>query len=575
MTEAPNGGEGSRRSPSSGRDRVVLAALIAMVVIPVLGAGVRMAHSGWYPTFDDAVIANRGYDVLTRHTPLVGQFSLAGATGPSTHSLGPMLFWYNALSARGPAWGIPLFASVVNAVCFGLVIWLARRRGGLGVAAVTALGCLALVRSLGPVTMVEIWNPWIGLVPLILLIFLVWSIIDGDRFLLPAAVFVGSFTLQGHLSVMFPSLFLLVLAVLWGWGPSVVRRRWPEFAWKPMVAAVVVGIVCWAIPVYQQLTGDPGNLTLLIRSGGEPGGRGGQVAVRATLWRTLGMPPTFAQGEPDPLHFASISFFPAGWPQTVQTVAVFALLIWLFVLAVRRGDHVVVTLLAVGGALIAGMVATAYTIPLDRGLVAGYTFRWFTIASFVVWLGVGLAIARLLVLPAWRTRPGAPPVSTDDQAEPAAASGWPMSTGLVGAIVAGALVLGVAALALPWKDQFDFSYRPGRELGQAIVGATEPGGTYLVGRSGRWDLGFTPVLARELRRHGRHPVAMGTRIEALGPFYAPTGRRCDGIVLIQEPGDVPTPGARRIATIEVPDGGYLPKAMILSMVPDEAPGGSC
>jgi len=330
--------------------------------------------------------------------------------------------------------------------------------------------------------------------------------------------------------------------------------------------------------VYQQLTGDPGNLTLLARSGGEPGGRGGMVAVRATLWRTLGMPPTFAQGEPDPLHFASISFFPAGWPQTVQTLAVFALLIWLFVVAVRRRDHLVVTLMAVGGALIAGMVATAYTIPLDRGLVAGYTFRWFTIASFILWFGAGLAIVRLYLVPAWHSRPGA---TSSEPAAPDAADDEPESavdrlpTAWVGGIVAGALLLGLASVTLPWKDQFDFSYGPGRELGQAIVDATEPGGTYLVGRSGRWDLGFTPVLARELRLHGRHPVAMGTRIEALGPFYAPTGKRCDGIVLIQEPGDVPTPGARRITTIDVPDGGYLPKAMIVSMLPDDAPGGSC
>ncbi len=88
-------------------ERVILVALIAMVVVPVLGAGIRLAAEGWFPTFDDAVIANRSFDVLTRHTPLVGQFSLAGSQGPPTHSPGPMLFWYSALSARGPVWAIP------------------------------------------------------------------------------------------------------------------------------------------------------------------------------------------------------------------------------------------------------------------------------------------------------------------------------------------------------------------------------------------------------------------------------------------------------------------------------------
>lgn len=134
MTGAPTGGG------TPARERLVLVALIAMVVVPVLGAGVRLAAEGWFPTFDDAVIANRSFDVLTRHTPLVGQFSLAGSQGPPTHSPGPMLFWYSALSARGPVWAIPLFASVVNAACFAGSILLARRRGGMGLAAVVAWG---------------------------------------------------------------------------------------------------------------------------------------------------------------------------------------------------------------------------------------------------------------------------------------------------------------------------------------------------------------------------------------------------------------------------------------------------
>ncbi|MEZ5179648.1 MAG: hypothetical protein R2746_15600 [Acidimicrobiales bacterium] len=71
----------SERGPSRG-EVVLVGALIAMVVVPVLGAGIRLAAEGWFPTFDDAVIMNRSYDVLTRHTPLVGQFSLAGELGP-------------------------------------------------------------------------------------------------------------------------------------------------------------------------------------------------------------------------------------------------------------------------------------------------------------------------------------------------------------------------------------------------------------------------------------------------------------------------------------------------------------
>ena len=108
-----------------------------------------------------------------------------------------------------------------------------------------------------------------------------------------------------------------------------------------------------------------------------------------------------------------------------------------------------------------------------------------------------------------------------------------------------------------------------------VVDATEPGGTYLVGRSGRWDLGFTPVVGHELRKAGRHPVMMRTRIEAFGEHYAPRGVRCDGVVVLQEPGDVPEPGARRLAEIEVPGSGYLGDRIIVSMVADDSAEGQC
>jgi hypothetical protein len=563
------GGPSVRRTART--EQVILVALVAMVVVPVLGAGVRLAAEGWFPTFDDAVIANRSFDVFTRHTPLVGQFSLAGSQGPPTHSPGPMLFWYSAVSVRGPVWAIPVFVSVVNAASFAGSILLARRRGGIGLAAVVALGCLALVRSLGPVTMAEVWNPWIGLVPLVLLVFLVWSVLDGDRRLLPLAVLVGSFTLQGHLSLLFPSLALLAVAVLGGWIVPLVRRRAVPGGWRPVLLSIPVGVLCWVLPVYQELTTDPGNLTLLARSGGEPGGRGGVLAVKATLWRSLGVPPTWLQGEPDPIHFASLSFVPVGWPQVVQTVAVLGLLAWVGLLAVRAHDRLVATLVAVASALVAGMVATAFTIPLDRGLVAGYTFRWFTIASFVVWLAIGLGIWRLLLVPTWRTRPSAAG-AVDPAGPPRRSTRW-LGSPVVWS--AGALLLGVAALALPWKDQFAFSYEPGRELGAVVVDATEPGGTYLVGRSGRWDLGFTPVVGHELRKAGRHPVMMRTRIQAFGEHYAPRGERCDGVIVLQEPGDAPDPGARRLAEIDVPGSGYLGDRMIVSLAPDDSADGQC
>ena len=55
----------------------------------------------------------------------------------------------------------------------------------------------------------------------------------------------------------------------------------------------------------------------------------------------------------------------------------------------------------------------------------------------------------------------------------------------------------------------------------------------------------------------------------------PMGVRCDGIVVIQEPGDVLDPAATPITTIDVPDAGYLPTKMIVSMAADDSASGEC
>ena len=383
----------------------------------------------------------------------------------------------------------------------------------------STLGSLALVRALGPAAMAEIWNPWMGLVPLLLLAFVVWSIVDGDRFLLPLAVLLASFAMHAHLGLLFPAAALSALAVVGGWGPSALRRRWPAGSTRALVGAVVVGVVCWALPIHQQLTGDPGNLTQLARSNGDAGPRGGALAIKATLWRSLGVPPIWAQGEQEPLHFASISFFPIGWAQVVQVVAVLGGLAALFVLAVRRRDRVV----ALGPRRRRGAgrrdgghrrhpPARAWPgcrlhVPLVRGR-----------RCTSVWFAAGLGLARLVVLPAWRTRPGAGREPSSGSSDSKAWCARRSPAGRAGPRRrrhADAAVEGPVRLLLRL---------PARTLGREVVAATEPGGRYLVGRSGRWDLAFSPVIEHELRKAGRHPVAIGTRIDVLGAQYAADGR---------------------------------------------------
>src|SRR5438105_3810349 len=75
----------------------------------------------------------RGYDVFSSHTPLVGQYSFAGAvTDKLTYSLGPMLYWLLAPAAHvGAPQSFVYTMAVVNIACVLTAVALARRRGGV------------------------------------------------------------------------------------------------------------------------------------------------------------------------------------------------------------------------------------------------------------------------------------------------------------------------------------------------------------------------------------------------------------------------------------------------------------
>ena len=61
-----------------------------------------------------------------------------------------------------------------------------------------------MLASLPAETYTDIWNSSAPLMPLLLLVFLAWSIACGEYRLLPLAVLVASFTSQSHLTFVAP-----------------------------------------------------------------------------------------------------------------------------------------------------------------------------------------------------------------------------------------------------------------------------------------------------------------------------------------------------------------------------------
>ena len=580
--------------------RNLTAGLVLAVALPVMVAGLRVAAGGWNPTIDDATIVTRSYDVLSTRSPLLGQFSIAAKTGTTpAHSPGPMLYWLLSIPARfGPSWLLPVFIAAVNTVLIGAVVILARRRAGLTFAAFTAIGIILLVRSIGPVVLTEVWNPWAALMPFLLMMFLTWSIADGERRLLPWLVLVASFAMQAHLTYAMPTVALGLVALAGGWGPQLrqavtgprstlralraeradgagdvvdapaeaepVRRRLPG----PLVLAVLVGLACWAAPLVQQFTGHPGNLSVVLDAGSNATRRGGLKAVRASFARSVGTPPRWMRPSRLPIHDILEGLNPHGLLGLLTGLIVVALLVVIVLLAVRRRDRVVIAGGATAFALLIGMAGVAFTLPLDRGLVVGYAFEWFRIAGLFVWLLVGLGIGR-----AWlATRPErARSASTVGSvaAHPELAAVRPITVGLLG--VSGLAVVAVG-LMLPLHDPSAWTYAPGHKLDAVVDAGTRPGGRYLVGPNA-YDVAFSPAVVWRLRTTGRYPYVSEQKVAAWGDGYRPTGRRCAGIVTLLKP-DEPLPrGGRSLADIAIPNGPELPPSMRVVLAPD--PGRSC
>ncbi len=194
--------------------------------VPVIAATVKAVRAGWVPGADQAIIATRAYDVFTSHTPLVGQYTLAGnVTGQVTHSLGPMLFWLLALPSRfgGPT-AMTVTMGAVNTLAIVGSVALARRRGGLVLMFMSAVAIALMCQSLAAETFHDVWNPSAGLFPFLLLIFVCWSLACGDYRLLPLAALLASFVVQAHLMYLPPTLGMAAVG-LGGLALTLRRRR--------------------------------------------------------------------------------------------------------------------------------------------------------------------------------------------------------------------------------------------------------------------------------------------------------------------------------------------------------------
>lgn len=379
------------------RSRWVLVAVVTVVIGAIWWNAAMASRQGWVPEGDSAIITLRTHDVLSRHPPLLGNPTTAGRSDPGdVYHPGPMEFVLLAVPLRlfgagadGMLWG----TAALNSLAVVVLVVFAWRRNGSGFALCAAAAAMVLVWSLGNEIPHDPYNPHIVLIPLAALLFLVWSVLDGDLVALPVAVAVASLVAQSH---AYDAIQVGVLAVWVTIAMTLLLRgsRWRAHAARSstrrwILASVVTGVVLWLPPIVDQIAHRPGNLSQLLRfalDGGTPV-QGLRFAV-ARLTDYLVPPPRWL--DRDPSFFELVSR-----PGILRSAGLAAMLVGATVLAVRawRADrHGTALLLATALIAAGGSTLTAARLPEGTATLAPYNHRhWWPTAMFF-WLALGWAL---------------------------------------------------------------------------------------------------------------------------------------------------------------------------------------
>ena len=372
--------------------------------IPVLVSTAHAVSAGWEPAADDGIIVTRAWDVLTLHSPLVGQYSEAGnLTGQVIHSPGPLLYWLLALPSRfGSTTSLAVTMGAVNTLAIIACVALARRRGGLVLMFATAIGIALMCQSLPAESFHDVWNPAAALFPFLLLIFLCWSVACGDHRLLPLTTAVASFVTQTHLTYIAPTAGLLAIGV----GGLAVRRfaerraaqRGAEMLPRRrarsrpfghwVAAATLVAAICWAPPLLDEIANSPGNLTLIVAATSDRGTTlgasvGWNAVVDAVGWKPWWL--YIPKSEWDRKHDVRVT--PAGGASD-STLAMLAALGLVILVGLRRRRADLAAAAAIGLVLCAALAANMSQTPAVPLLAAtiGYTAWWGSMLGLWVWL---------------------------------------------------------------------------------------------------------------------------------------------------------------------------------------------
>lgn len=363
--------------------------LVGVAVLPFLASAVALlvGVGGSYTPVSDAALAEMLVRDVGHHPVLVGLYSRDDWSHP-----GPLLYYLLApfyWATGGSSIGLNLGALAINGgsvIGMGLI---ARRRAGNAAMLASFLGSALMMRTLGAEFLHSEWNPFVTTLPFGLLVFLVWSLLAGDRGALPIAVFVASYLAQAHVGYVALALPLLALGVI-GLVVAVVRDP-ASGGWRSLtrtgLVSVAIGGVVWMPTFIDTAFGSPRNLVNIVewfRTADE--GLNSVSGGLRVMSSQFGIWPEWATTTRAPGLVGESAYLGAPVaPWVLLAVVVAAVVLW------RRNQAGRALVVAAAATFTLGVVAVARTV----GIAFQYRLFWTYIPPLIGFV--------ILALAGWRT----------------------------------------------------------------------------------------------------------------------------------------------------------------------------
>jgi hypothetical protein len=227
----------------------LLAILALTVLAAVLFVAIARAAEPIAPAGDIALTESYVFHAIR------GDLFLGPYSRLLWHHPGPLYFFVLApfyiLSGYRTS-GLAAAAVTINLTAFAVLVWLIVRKGRAPFAVtVTALGALYCYR-LG-LMLASPWNPHVLLLPTLTLLALAAAVAADSVWWLPAVACLASFELQTHLGLV-PTVSVVIAA-------SVALARPPR--WLAINVSLWILLLLWFLPLAEQVSHTPGNLTKL------------------------------------------------------------------------------------------------------------------------------------------------------------------------------------------------------------------------------------------------------------------------------------------------------------------------